>query len=1154
MDPTDPALLDVDWENQFGTLQLESGPLDPIVASLMGLNIGSQRRKRDSRSPESLVGRIRLNSNAANGSHHDTEGSGYRPRRRRSSSPDSPPTRRSSSSSSSNQGEPVPPGPTIGQFGTTMDTRRELTSMFSAPCLYGLDPTRPGNGRSLLAFDFKRELLVIRTEFEVEQKLVKDLPPVFRPVNAELPFSDISRHGIHFVEEARQGGRTTLVVTVAFRRPPRFFTPFEKDVARFNEHAMARGRAVYRRRATAMDFAVSETKEKDAGTLRAIPDGSVANPIFCNAYRWTFHLNDAEVGRFKACANKLRMMDDENPDAALVSTEKREKAREVPRVMQDWYTPDLSEHDFETRALIEGLIGNGILRPGDVVALMKALKMHAPAPMFRHRLLESLFTEERIRDPARLIPFRANNMRLGNMRMLDHVVRIRTVQVTPTRILVGPPQEETSNSVTRRYHDKLDAIIRVQFVDEGDRLHILDYTKHADKMLPQVGLMARIRRTLQYGIMIAGERYYPVASSSSQQKDHSIWFINHRVIDRVALSKWMGTPKEKVVAKYSARMGLPFSGSRAVDIKISLGRIPDIERDKECFTDGCSMAGTQVMAQSAQALGITCGLDANPSAIQFRLGGAKGVLSCWPELVSEYQLLLRPSQEKFDSKLKDLNVIRVARYQVAFLNRQFIMIMSANGVPDSLFREIFTAAVINIKGMPGRVRKGILTAEDQKYMQMYTDFPLPTIIQNGYHTNPMVLDMCRLVECISDESGTLKENEIFCQYQETDTHDPKVITGEVLVCRAPALHPGDVRRAQAVDLPHLRHLKNVVVFNTAGKRAFPNMLGGGDLDGDDYTIIWDQRFVQPLKVYEAMDYSAPKPLTVERVTQSDLNENFVQYILNDVLGQVDNAHLGQSDLCTPFNKIPLLLSEVHSWEMLTRASVDFAKTGLAVTLDPSWIPEKWPDFMGKPDNKTFQPDNKTYDSQKILGQLFRLVDPAPVYVPADIRKLGFPFEPHMRDIALHPELLQLLLKYKMTYENMMTYTMRRFKVEEVELVTGIATQTKQRKRSRELNHLHEPLRDSFNNHVKTIREEVEAEVAAANFPFAATPEVIAAHAYALTYGQKEVEAWEKHLMMGAWGGMNHGDMETLRPRPMMSFAWVWQDALVQVAQLMGMGP
>lgn len=49
---------------------------------------------------------------------------------------------------------------------------------------------------------------------------------------------------------------------------------------------------------------------------------------------------------------------------------------------------------------------------------------------------------------------------------------IRTVQVTPTRVLVGPPQPETSNSVTRRYADKLDAIIRVQFVDEGERLYV----------------------------------------------------------------------------------------------------------------------------------------------------------------------------------------------------------------------------------------------------------------------------------------------------------------------------------------------------------------------------------------------------------------------------------------------------------------------------------------------------------------------------------------------------------------------------------------------------------------------------------------------------------------------------------------------------------
>lgn len=116
------------------------------------------------------------------------------------------------------------------------------------------------------------------------------------------------------------------------------------------------------------------------------------------------------------------------------------------------------------------------------------------------------------------------------MRNLEHLVRIRSVQVTPTRVLVGPPQQETSNSVTREYADKLDALIRVQFVDERDRLHvswavsfitnsqILDYTKRGDVLCPNVGLMARIRCALQHGIMIAGQRFYPIASSSSQQK------------------------------------------------------------------------------------------------------------------------------------------------------------------------------------------------------------------------------------------------------------------------------------------------------------------------------------------------------------------------------------------------------------------------------------------------------------------------------------------------------------------------------------------------------------------------------------------------------------------------------------------------------------
>ena len=115
--------------------------------------------------------------------------------------------------------------------------------------------------------------------------------------------------------------------------------------------------------------------------------------------------------------------------------------------------------------------------------------------------------------------------------VLGHLVLIRSVLVTPTRVLVWPPQPEPSNSVTRRYSDRLDGIIRVQFTDEEDKLHVscphavdpsswqmLDSTRAADAESPEVGLLARVRRALQHGLQIGGQNFLPVASSSSQQK------------------------------------------------------------------------------------------------------------------------------------------------------------------------------------------------------------------------------------------------------------------------------------------------------------------------------------------------------------------------------------------------------------------------------------------------------------------------------------------------------------------------------------------------------------------------------------------------------------------------------------------------------------
>ena len=39
-----------------------------------------------------------------------------------------------------------------------------------------------------------------------------------------------------------------------------------------------------------------------------------------------------------------------------------------------------------------------------------------------------------------------------------------------------------------------------------------------------------------------------------------------------------------------------------------------------------------------------------------------------------------------------------------------------------------------------------------------------------------------------------------------------VLVGPVVVSKMPALHPGDVRKLQAVDVPDLKHLRDVIVF------------------------------------------------------------------------------------------------------------------------------------------------------------------------------------------------------------------------------------------------------------------------------------------------------------------------------------------------------
>ncbi len=48
---------------------------------------------------------------------------------------------------------------------------------------------------------------------------------------------------------------------------------------------------------------------------------------------------------------------------------------------------------------------------------------------------------------------------------------------------------------------------------------------------------------------------------------------------------------------------------------------------------------------------------------------------------------------------------------------------------------------------------------------------------------------------------------------------------------------------KAVDIPELRYLSNVVVFSSVGQRPDQHKLSLGDLDGDQYSVLWDSEIV-----------------------------------------------------------------------------------------------------------------------------------------------------------------------------------------------------------------------------------------------------------------------------------------------------------------------
>ena len=179
-----------------------------------------------------------------------------------------------------------------------------------------------------------------------------------------------------------------------------------------------------------------------------------------------------------------------------------------------------------------------------------------------------------------------------------------------------------------------------------------------------------------------------------------------------------------------------------------------------------------------------------------------------------------------------------------------------------------------------------------------------------------------------DETGFLQESEIYCSIHK-DT-GPLLLTGSVVITRSPAMHPGDIQCVTAVDVPvdsPLRNLHNMVVFSSHGQRDLPSQLSGGDLDGDIYNVIYDQR-LYPRKLSEPANYDAAPAVDIGRsVERSDMTDFFINFMENDTLGMISTLHqilADQSDLGTLDPDCIHLAGQAST-------AVDFSKTGIPVS-------------------------------------------------------------------------------------------------------------------------------------------------------------------------------------------------------------------------------
>ena len=550
------------------------------------------------------------------------------------------------------------------------------------------------------------------------------------------------------------------------------------------------------------------------------------------------------------------------------------------------------------------------------------------------------------------------------------LMRVQRCVITPTYILFTPYVLDQGNRILRNFVKSINYSILCTF-----KMDSLEEARWNNKFL-----MEYIKFILSKGFYIGEKNFRFFNYSQSQFRNMSCWLLTE---PEKVISKIGDFSKIKQLSKYAARISQTLT-TTIKTIKIprdKIVNIPDIksEDDKYTFSDGVGRISYTLSKQISEYLK----LDYVPSCFQGRFLGCKGVwTTMWNDNTG--QIYCRDSQIKFHVEKEDLNYFELcdySRYIQSYLNRQIIILLSSLGIKDEKFRkkleeyknrlndQNFVLGLIHYSEWNQMFRRmnycGINRTND-RLVKSIIESNLDILYNDVKKKARIYVEESAYVIGIMDEYNILEYGEAFLQIKRDNFN--LILDKKCVVAKCPCLHPGDIRvlnfkkynkNDESTKKYEIFHkYENVIIFPSKGKRPHPDECSGSDLDGDNYFIFYDNDLI-PMKTIEPMSYLVDKK--EEKLNKpfsiNDVIQYFAEYTNLNNLGLIGDAHLALSDQLGAQSPICIQIAKKFS------KAVDAPKTGDKVILSEEETPKLFPHYMGKDKNKTYQ-------SKKILGQLY----------------------------------------------------------------------------------------------------------------------------------------------------------------------------------------